>query len=317
MQRSTRLFSRLAIFLWAFSLPFASGLLAQDAPTEGTDPTDVTGQTPPDLAEEKFSEAMGEEGEQAAQPQPAASGQSLNMLVLLYKGGWFMIPIGIMSMLVAVFGIERIIALRRNRVIPQEMVQALGQLAERQGGLDPRLAYRLCQKYRCTASNVIRAVLLKVGRPHAEVEQAVADISEREAAMLYKNIRPINLAVAITPLLGLLGTVWGMIQAFFVTSQAVGGAKAQDLANGIYVALVTTLAGLAVAIVAAILSHFLEGRIQALFRELDDLVQSLLPQLERYEGKLRLTRSNLVSGAEKEPPPAPEAKPEPAAASEN
>ena len=234
------------------------------------------------------------------EPQAEATGkEDINMLKLLYDGGALMIPIGLMSLLVGIFGCERMLALRRSRVIPQGLIAELGELANRKGGLDPRLAYRVCQKYRCTASVVIRAALLKVGRPHTEVEKAVAEASEREATVLYKNVRPISLAMNITPLMGLLGTVWGMIQAFHITAQSVTGAKASELAKGIYVALVTTLGGLSVAIIAAILAHYFEGRIQAMFREIEDLLQSLLPQLERYEGKLRMSRWEV--GAEPEP----------------
>ena len=274
-------------------------------------------------AEEALADAPAEDdGVVAAEPQ-----KELNLLTLLIDGGFLMIPIAMMSILVGVFGFERFMALRRQKVIPEDLVLELGELANRKGGLDPRLAYRICQKRRSTASAVIRAALLKVGRPHSEVEKAVVEASEREAALLYKNVRPIGLAAAVTPLLGLLGTVWGMIQAFFVTAQSTTGAKAADLANGIYVALVTTLGGLSVAIVAAILSHYYEGKIQTLFRDIEDLLQSLLPQLERYEGKLRVARWEVGNSSpeledEPEPPksstPAPsptaDSQPEPAPA---
>ncbi|MEK6239313.1 MAG: MotA/TolQ/ExbB proton channel family protein [Planctomycetales bacterium] len=323
-----------AAALWIFALALISApcfLLAQGSPEETNSEERTKEITPADLSEaDKKAQALleggeteddaGEDGEADPNaPVTKKKSSGINILALLVDGGVLMLPIVFMSGLVAVFGVERFIALRRNRILPAEMVTALGQLTEREGGLDPRLAYRLCQKYRCTAANVIRAVLLKVGRPHAEVEHAVTEASEREAAMLYKNIRPINLAMAICPLLGLLGTVWGMIEAFRTTSEAVGGAKAQDLASGIYVALVTTLAGLAVAIVAAIMAHYFEGRIQNLFREIDDLIHSLLPQLERYEGKLRMTRSSMVNSPGEEPSAAPETeptKPKAAAASE-
>src|SRR5690606_14555437 len=91
------------------------------------------------------------------------------------------------------------------------------------------------------------------------------------------------------PLIGLLGTVQGMIAAFIVTASApLAVNKAQGLASGIYQALVTTFAGLSVAIPAAILAHYFEGRIEGRFRDIDELVQGLLPQLERFEGKLRV-----------------------------
>ncbi|HVW39643.1 MAG TPA: MotA/TolQ/ExbB proton channel family protein, partial [Pirellulales bacterium] len=224
-------------------------------------------------------------------PPPAPKLPSLNLLELAMSGGVLMIPIAAMSFLVVLFAFERWLGLRRRKIIPPELVAALGQLAARPGGLDPKQAYKLCQQFPSTAANVFRAVLLKVGRPHSEVEFAVKEASEREAAKLYKNVRPIELAVTITPLLGLLGTVQGMIQAFFITANSPEHSNmGERLASGIYVALVTTFAGLTVAIPAAILAHYFEGRIQSLFRDVDELLLELLPQLERFEGKLRVQR---------------------------
>jgi len=267
-----------------------------------------SGPAPPEGAPVAPRTTSGTPGSETT-PVPEAI-PSMNLLDLLIRGGIFMIPILLMSVVTVYFAIERWIALQRSRIVPRDLTEGLAQLTERPGGLDPRLAYRFCQKHRSVAANVLRAVLLKVGRPLDELEKAATSASEREAAVLYNNVRFLNLSTAISPLLGLLGTVWGMIQAFFVTSQAIGGAKANQLAGGIYEALVTTLAGLCVAIPSAILAHRYEGKIQELFREIDDLVQSVLPQLERYEGKLRMTKANLVEATdESKPEPRPARQP--------
>ena len=235
----------------------------------------------------------------AAKPEAPPAQQEMpqvKLLELWVQGGILMIPITFMSVVVVIFSCERFLALRRRKIIPPKLVKGLGQLAARPGGLDPKQAYRLCQEYPSAAANVFRAVLLKVGRPHAEVERAETDASEHEAAKLYKNVRPINLATTVTPLLGLLGTVQGMIQCFFVTANLPANAnKTQSLANGIYIALVTTFGGLVVAIPAALLAHYFEGRIQTLFREIHELLSGLMPQLERYEGKLRVSGKELAA----------------------
>jgi len=213
----------------------------------------------------------------------------LNFFSLLIKGGWFMIPIGIMSALVVTFAIERAFGLRRQRVLPHELVQGLGEMGATKSSFDPRSAYRLCQQFPSAAATVIRSMLLKVGRPHSEVEHTVTETSQREADRLYRNCRVLNLAATITPLIGLAGTVWGMIDAFHGTTQ-IEGEKAEALAKGIYLALVTTLSGLFVAIPAAITSHFYEGRIQSMFHEIDELLFNLMPHVERFEGRVRFSR---------------------------
>jgi len=232
--------------------------------------------------------AFGQDGTSAA-PRPEI--ESINIFTLLVQGAAFMIPILLMSLLVVTFTIERFIGLRRDRVLPEALVTGLGQLGGPQGGFDPRKAYKLCQQYPSAAATVVRAMLLKVGRPHNELEHAVAEAGEREANRLYANVRWLILAAAVAPLLGLLGTVWGMIRAFHDTTQLTPDLnKADYLAEGIYVALVTTLGGLCVAIPAAIFAHYFEGRVQTLFHQIDEMLFNLMPQVERFEGRVRFGR---------------------------
>jgi biopolymer transport protein ExbB len=226
---------------------------------------------------------------------------------LFLAGGLLMWPILGMSIVVATFAIERLFALRRSRILPRGLRDGMEKLAGG-GGFDPRAAYRLCRQHPSVAADVLEALLAKTGRPVPELERAVEVAKDREASRLYANVRPISLAVTVTPLLGLLGTVQGMILAFYTTANLQAGAnRAAELANGIYVALITTFAGLCVAIPAAILAHFIEGRILKGFREVDDVVDLVLPQLERYENKGRLGPAQLAAEARPVPPAVPPA----------
>jgi biopolymer transport protein ExbB len=227
---------------------------------------------------------------------------------LFLAGGLLMWPIVAMSLVVVTFGIERLSALRRRRIVPPELVAELA--AAEAGRFDPRAVYRSCQEHPSVAGRVVQAVLEKIGRPLPEMERAVEVAKEREASRLYANVRPISLAVSVTPLLGLLGTVQGMIIAFYTTANLDAGAnRAAELAQGIYVALITTFAGLCVAIPAAMIAHFLEGRILKGFREVDEVVDGVLPQLEKFEGKGRVTPAQLAAApaaAPGRPPTAPQ-----------
>jgi len=234
---------------------------------------------------------------------------------LTRQGGIFMIPIGLCSVVVLAFGLERMIGLRRNKIVPKKLLIAIRDLDTEAKGIDPRLAYDVCLAHPAPLANVVRAAILKIGRPHSELEKTVEDAVSREADEMAHNIRPINVAISIAPLLGLLGTVQGMILAFMVTSTttATGTAKGQELAQGIYVALVTTFAGLCVAIPAILIANMLESRIDRLLRIMEDVFLELLPQFERFEGKIRVARKSgpdessgvLLKGTVPKPAPEP------------
>ncbi len=256
-------------------LPTNSAIASQD-PSQGVSQSELD-----DLASnaQRAQNAMTPSGE----PSPG-----INFFDLLVRGGVFMIPIAGVSILVVMFAFERAYSIRRSRILPRGLVKGLGQLARDSEALEPRAAYKLCQQFPSAAANIIRAMLLKVGRPHAEVETAISDASQREADRIYANVRWLNLAGGIAPLLGLLGTVWGLIQAFHDTTQlGPSQNRAEYLARGIYEALVTTLAGLLVAIPAVMLSHYFEGKIGNLFRQIEELMFHLSAQVERYEGRVR------------------------------
>jgi biopolymer transport protein ExbB len=248
--------------------------------------------------------------EPAATTQPANAPtppkKELNWFWLMLDGGPLMVPIAGCSLIVLVFAFERMLAIRRGRVLPGALVRGLGQIFNVNEQLtddDLKTAYKLCNTYPSAAAKVIKAALLKASRPHSEVEAAVKEASEREANKLFGNVRPINLCTSVAPLLGLLGTIQGMIMAFFVTSTGEASAnKAEALAQGIYTALVTTFAGLVVAIPAATLAHWFEGKIQRLFMEVEELLLSILPALEQFENKVEIRRAS-TSGSAAPPPP--------------
>ena len=256
------------------------------------------------LAEEALADKAEQPPSDPTAKASAADRPRINLLELFFKGGYLIYPIAAMSVIVLIYTLERALALRRRRVVPRAFVRDLRELMENRSEFNLKAAYRLCQEYPCAAATVIRTALLKIGRPQLEIERAVSEVSESEAARLHTNVRPILLAATVSPLLGLLGTVWGMIEAFFVTaSNPMGSNRAEMLAGGIYVALVTTFAGLAVAIPAAVLAHYFEGRIQARFREIDGLAHMVLARLVRFEGKvspqvgLRLQQADVASTA--------------------
>ena len=219
--------------------------------------------------------------------------EGLNFLSLLMRGGWFMLPLLILSDLVVTIGVERGLALRRDQIFPQDFIDQLSLMSSSEGGLDPRKAYQACQQFPSSASYIMRSALLKVGRPQSEIENVVSESSQREATRLSQTSSWLSLAAAVAPLIGLLGTVWGITQAFYDTTQLVAGQnRAEALAQGIYTALVTTMCGLLIAIPAAVLAHYFDNRVIRMLNEIEEMIFSLLPQFERYEGQVRFTQGD-------------------------
>ena len=150
---------------------------------------------------------------------------------LFLAGGPLMWPITAMSVLVVAFGLERAVALRRGRFVPRGLATRLREIGAG-APFDPRELAALCTAHPSVLATVTSTALERVGRPLPEIEQAVEAAESREASRLYANIRPITLAVTITPLLGLLGTVQGMIVAFYTTANLQAGAnRASELAE--------------------------------------------------------------------------------------
>jgi len=173
---------------------------------------------------------------------------SKRLFDVLKSGGILMIPILLCSFVLVVFIFERMISLRKARVIP-----------------GPR--------NNSPIAHVFAAGVQKWGRPAVEVEQAVLDEGERESSRLRSYLRLINGVATVCPLLGMLGTVLGMIHAFdaIATVDATMGDPKALIATGISQALLTTAAGMTVAIPALIAYLFFSSRVDKHVMEIDSL----------------------------------------------
>ena len=188
---------------------------------------------------------------------------------LIVKAGPVMYPLALCSLLALGFTIERAISLRRKRIIPEGFLAGLKQKMPR-GSTDVTAAVAYCEQSNTPAGNIAKAGLVNMARGDSFVEKAIEDAGAREADKLKRSLRGLGVIVTISPLLGLLGTVYGMITAF-ETSTMVGSGKADLLARGIYEALVNTATGLTIAIPALVVYHILSSRIDARVDEFEDM----------------------------------------------
>lgn len=221
-------------------------------------------------------ESTGSDSQVDSTLEPESSSQVISgtrrLTDIVKSGGPLMIPIGICSFILVVFIFERFIGLRRGRIIPGPFTKRfLEQL--RDGDLDRETALQLCERDKSPMANVFKAGVLKWGRSAVEIEQSVLDEGERSSNHLRKYLRLINGVATVCPLLGLLGTVLGMIHAF--DSIATVSSSATDpkalIATGISQALLTTAAGLSVAIPALIAYIFFCSRVDKHVMEIDEL----------------------------------------------
>jgi biopolymer transport protein ExbB len=210
--------------------------------------------------------------ERAAGAQAAASSSLWDMLI---TGGPLVIPIAICSFVLMLVTFERAISLRRSRIVPRLFVERfLLQISE--GAVDRLGALELCDDNDSLVADVFASALRKWGKPAVEVEQAVLDEGERAASSMRRFLRAMNGISTVCPLFGLLGTVWGMIESFNEIAGSGAMGKPELLAGGIGTALMSTAAGLCVAIPALLLYLFFIGRVDALVMEIDRCGQDLV-----------------------------------------
>ncbi len=139
------------------------------------------------------------------------------------------------------------------------------------------------RKFDGPPTNILSAGLLRAGRPLPEVEKSLEDAAAREIAELRSRVRPLSVIGSIAPLIGLLGTVVGMIGAFYTASSGGLGGKGETLAQGIYLALLTTAAGLAIAIPSLLCAAYFNAKIDRAFREIDLHLAEVLPSFGALE----------------------------------
>ncbi len=187
-------------------------------------------------------------------------------------------PLALCSVVLVWFSIERLVVLRRGRVIPRPFVKRFFEHLE-EGKLDPKAALKLCEENGSPIASIFAHGVRKWGKSSVEVEQAIIDGGERQVSQLRNHLRVINGTATISPLLGLLGTVIGMIEAFNQISTKAAMGKSEELAAGIGLALLTTAVGLFIAIPAMIIYMYLSGRVDALVIEMDGLAQTLVDSI--------------------------------------
>lgn len=190
-----------------------------------------------------------------------------------------MYPILVCSLAALAIIMERAWTLRRSKVIPKSLVGSVNDLFIARKYNEAAL---LCHDGQNSAARLIKQALKMTGQTRVVFKEAMEEAGRRELIYLSSHLELLSVLASVSPLLGLLGTVSGMINAFGAVAQA-GLGNPGLLAGGIGQALLTTAAGLVVAIPAMIIHRLLLGRVETLTTDLEDLGTDLLEALAARE----------------------------------
>jgi biopolymer transport protein ExbB len=191
---------------------------------------------------------------------------------MIYKGGFVMIFLGIASVCMVWFGIEGFVILRTVKLAPPALVARLKE-AFKAGNYQE--AWNICKANKCFLSNVLGNGLERIGRNKDAVEFIVEETAQREANDLKTNTTYLSVIGVVSPMIGLTGTVWGMIGAFNALG-ANGISDPKALAGKIGEVLIATMSGLVVAVPAFILFYVLRARAQSAILHAESQVYRLL-----------------------------------------
>jgi len=191
------------------------------------------------------------------------------------KGGILMYPLIFCSLLSAAVIMERFFALQRKKIIPSQFLQKL-QHFWYQGQIHAVLS--LCKQNETSLTRILEAGIRRIDIGLQETERAIEAAGQHEVSLLNANLRVLGAISAVSPMLGLLGTVLGMIKAFENIAQS-GGGNPNLVASGIAEALTTTAAGLIVAIPSLAAYHFFRARVDRLVYEMEEIASVLFTDL--------------------------------------
>lgn len=211
----------------------------------------------------------------AAAPSDAGPGDGFWIVTVFQKGGPMMWPILFCSILAVAIAVERSVMLKREKVIHPEFLR---EVRGKWQNNEFDKALEVCGRHTAPMSRIVRAGLLRWRMGILEIERAVEGAGNHESTLLSANLRGLGVIANIAPMLGLLGTVAGMIKAFNVISVS-GPGNPELVANGISEALITTASGLIVGIPALAVYHFFRGKVDGLVFEMEEISITFMEEI--------------------------------------
>ncbi|HXH11071.1 MAG TPA: MotA/TolQ/ExbB proton channel family protein [Alphaproteobacteria bacterium] len=199
------------------------------------------------------------------------------MLDFIIKGGPVMAPILLCSVISLAIIVERSLSLRRQRILRYEILQRIEELLR-----DRKIpeATTLCKRYPSSMTRILLAAILNHDKTRPEIKEIIEDAGRHEVPVLERYLSVLGTIASVATLLGLLGTITGMIKTFNVIA-ALGYGHPEALAGGISEALITTAAGLGVAIPTLVVYNYFTSKVDSLVIEMEKNSVRMLNILKR------------------------------------
>lgn len=193
-------------------------------------------------------------------------GESLSIIDLALAGGPVMIPIALLSIAAVYLFVERLLVINRANQDPEAFMGRVKELVLRG---DINGAKMLCAQNDTPVARMIEKGIARIGSPLKTIEASIENVGKIELFKLEKNLSTLATIAGAAPMIGFLGTVIGMVQAFIAISQEEGSVSPKLLSSGIYTAMITTVAGLLVGIVAYLAYNYLVTRVQKVVHRME------------------------------------------------
>lgn len=196
----------------------------------------------------------------------ADSAESLRVIDLLLKGGFVMIPLLILLFITVYIFVERILTIQKAARVPAQFTEKIRRLVSTGDISGARL---ICSQTNTPIARMIEKGISRIGTPLKAIEDAIENVGKLELYRLEKNLTLLATISGAAPMIGFLGTVTGMIQAFIAIAQEEGNVSPKLLSTGIYEAMITTAGGLAVGILAYLGYNYLIAQVNKVVHKME------------------------------------------------
>jgi biopolymer transport protein ExbB len=203
---------------------------------------------------------------QIVAPTGSPEVDSLSVIELAVNGGFMMIPIVLSSFVAVYIFVERVLTIKKANQSPDAFIGKIKELVLKG---DINGAKLLCAQFDSPIARMIEKGVSRIGSPLKNIEASIENVAKLEIFKLEKNLSMLATVSGAAPMMGFLGTVIGMVEAFIAIAQEEGSVSPKLLSSGIYTAMITTVAGLIVGIIAYLAYNYLVTRVSKVVHQME------------------------------------------------